>query len=401
LPRTLRHANDLRRLQAQTESLRAYETRFKIDFLSHVSHELRSPLNSIYQFVTILLDRLAGDLNPRQSAHLEIVLRNVQHLQALINDLFEAEELDNGRLLIEPQPVSPADAILDTVNALQFAAAAKKIDLSAELVGVLPLVCADPTRLRQIVSILVDNAIKFTPDAGWVKIMARSLDGNLLLEVADSGCGIHPDLVERIFERMFQASDPNSSGREGLGLGLFICKDLVTRQGGDIRVTSSPGRGAVFSVTLPVFRLSECIRPLVPLGAPFRLLVTEIGSETGWLSQQARAEQGRAVREQLQQCLSAQPAVLLPRMGVSGGVELFFTVAAGSEEQMQELAAQINDRLGTSTALQQAGLTHATRALDLHLQRPGLEGMDLEELASQLQRRMDDEIFQRMVGNGQ
>jgi nitrogen-specific signal transduction histidine kinase len=386
------------------ELARANETQFKDDFLSHVSHELRSPLNSIYQFVTILLDRLAGDLNAQQSAYLEIVVRNVQHLQSMINDMFAAADLKNGQLLIEPQPNSLGDAILDTVKALQFTAAAKKIDLSAELIGPLPQVFADPIRLRQILSILVENAIKFTPDQGTVKITARARDRELLMEIADSGCGIHTDLFERIFEHMFQAPDPELPVRKGLGLGLSICKDLVNRQGGAIGVTSTPGIGSVFSVTLPVFRLEDYLQPVVRWGAPFTLLVTEVVSPTGWLSHQARTKHGSLLREHLEQLLFPDRAVLLPRMGSSGGVELFFVVAAGNNGDLRKLVTRIHDGLDSVESLQQSGLTYST------VLRPLLDDWSApadaveifaETLEAEIQQRIDKEILQRMVRDGQ
>src|ERR1700694_2058425 len=227
---------------------------------------------------------------------MEIVLRNVKQLQAMINDLFEVTRVQANRLVIELECTSVSDAIVYAVNTLQGAAAAKGIALSSDVEGRLPAVCADPTRVRQILIILVDNAIKFTPANGAVKVQAHILedDPNLLvLEVTDSGCGISPDLTERIFERLFQASDPALAGRKGLGLGLYICKDLVTRQGGQIWARSEPGQGAVFSVTFPIFSLSNLIAPALRRDGhtedPITLVVTEIGSKIGWLSQEGGA----------------------------------------------------------------------------------------------------------------
>src|SRR3984893_2575150 len=140
----------------------------------------------------------------------------------MINDLFEVSGVQAGKLRIELQCTSVSDAIVYPFNTPQGAATAKGIALSADLECRLPSVCADPTRVRQILIILVDNAIKFTPANGAVKVQAHILedDPNLLvLEVSDSGCGISPDLTERIFERLFQASDPALAGRKGLGLG--------------------------------------------------------------------------------------------------------------------------------------------------------------------------------------
>jgi signal transduction histidine kinase len=408
LPRTLRHAIELRRVQAETDLLRAYQERFEDEFLSHVSHELRSPLNSIYQFVTILLDGLAGDLQPQQAAHLEIVLRNVQHLQSMINDLFEAQNLSQGKLLVEPQPTSLGDAILDTIHTLQFSAAARQIDLFAEIEGPLPQVFADPTRLRQMLSILTENGIKFTPPHGTVKMKARAQGQSILFEISDSGCGIAPQYLEQIFEHRFQAPglqgrDPaheeEASGRRGLGLGLYICKDLVARHGGAITVSSKLQQGTTFLITLPQFHLEEQIRLVVESagqsGGPFTLLVVEMASRSGWLSNQARAQHGQALREDLQQCLYVDRHALLPRMGASGGVELFFVVAAGTEPEVRELAARIDRQISCNESLEPSGIRLSTSLWFLK------SGGNLETLAAEVQQHVDQEISQRMVRDGQ
>jgi signal transduction histidine kinase len=226
LPRALRHAIDRFRMQRETDLIRTNQMQFKDEFLSHVSHELRSPLSAVRQFVTILLDGLAGPLNVEQHQYLEIVLRNVKQLHSMINDLFEVTGVQSGKLQVELQCTSLSDAILYTADTLQRSAADKGITLSSNIESRLPSVCADPARLRQILIILVDNAIKFTPAKGAVKVRARVLgeDPNfVVLEVSDSGCGINTGMTERIFERLFQASDPASAGRKGLGLGLYIC----------------------------------------------------------------------------------------------------------------------------------------------------------------------------------
>ena len=411
LPRALRHAIERQRMQTETDLIRKHQVRLRDEFLSHVSHELRSPLNAIYQFVTILLDRLAGDLNLEQSGDLEIVRRNVKQLQSMINDLFEVTGSQAGKLMVELQPTSLSDAIVDTINTLQWAATAKGISLSSHMNSRLPSVCADPTRIRQILIILVENAIKFTPANGMVKIQARLFEqdpGLLLLEVADSGCGISPEFIERIFERMFQAPNPAFAVRKGLGLGLYICKDLVTRQGGQIWATSEPGQGAVFSVTLPVFSLTNLIAPVFRAGqyiaGPVALVVTEIGSQTGWLSDQGRAEQSHEVRDVLQQCLHSELHVLLPRMGFAGAVELLFIVVATDETGAEALVQRIREQSDSSEYIQQAGLIHSTsyRLVHTNKRNPG-ESMEnyLETVAVKVQELMNEEISRRILKNEQ
>jgi signal transduction histidine kinase len=410
LPRALRHAIERHRMQAETDLIRTHQLEFKDEFLSHVSHELRSPLNAIYQFVTILLDKLAGEVNPDQHQYLEIVLRNVKQLQAMIDDLLEVTRVQAGKLTIEPQCTSVAQAIADAVNTLQGAATAKAVALSVEIEQQLPLVCADPTRIRQILIILLDNAIKFTPANGAVKVEARVFKDNsdlLVFQVSDTGCGIASGMTERIFERLFQASDPASAGRQGLGLGLYICKELVTLQGGQIWAESTPGQGAILSVTLPIFSLRNLIAPAFRKArrthAPLTLVVSQIGSDTGWLSDEARAQHTQGVRTLLQRCLLSDLDVLLPKMGSAGAAELFFIVALTDSIGAESLTRRIRQQFDDSDPIQQAGLTLSTSYQSAAASQPGsAESMEvsLERAATSIQKLMDEEFSSRIVTNG-
>src|ERR1700688_2163265 len=135
LPRALRHAIERHRMQAESDLIRTNQMQFKDEFLSHVSHELRSPLTAIYQFVTILLDKLAGELNLEQREYLEIVFRNAKQLHSMINDLLELTRMQAGKLQIELQQTSISDAIVYAVDTLQGAATAKNIMLTPENKG--------------------------------------------------------------------------------------------------------------------------------------------------------------------------------------------------------------------------------------------------------------------------
>jgi signal transduction histidine kinase len=173
----------------------------------------------------------------------------------MIDDLLEVTRLETGKLTAEPERVSVANAVTDTFNTLQETARAKGITLSCDLPPDLASAQADPTRLQQILIILFDNAIKFTSDGGVATIKARLSQEDprfLLLEVSDTGCGMSPEITERIFERLYQVSERLQTSRKGLGLGLYICKELVMRQGGQIWVESQPQQGSTFSFTLPV-----------------------------------------------------------------------------------------------------------------------------------------------------
>jgi signal transduction histidine kinase len=409
LPRALRYAIERNRMQTETDLFRTNQLQFKDEFLSHVSHELRSPLSAIRQFVGILLDGLAGEMNPEQREYLEIVQRNVKQLQSMINDLFDVTGVQAGKLRIDLQCASVSDAIVYTVNSLEGAAATKGITLSADVESGLPSICADPTRLRQILVILVDNAIKFTPENGTVKVQSRVSkdDPNvLLLEISDSGCGISPEMTERIFERLFQASDPALAGRKGLGLGLYICKDLVARQSGKIWASSSPGQGSVFSVTFPVFSLPNLLAPALrkwPAKSSITIVVTEIHSRTGWLSDEFRAEQCRSIRHLLQECLHSDLDVVLPKMSVAGAAELIFVVAVTDEIGGEAISKRVREQFDGSEHFRQAGLTLITSHQSLAAIKAKVNGSResfLEEMATNIQEVMKNEIALRMVENG-
>jgi PAS domain S-box-containing protein len=255
LEQELRMRDELDRA-AETDRIRKHEMQMKDDFLSRVSHELRSPLTSIYSFGTLIADGLAGQTTGQQDEYLQIILKNVQQLRAMIEDLLEITKAKAGKLSVEPRRVSVSECCVDAIHTLQGAARAKEIILSFTPSAGLPGAYADPTRFRQVLIILLDNAIKFTPAGGTVKVQARVFEMDprfLLIEVADTGCGIRPDLTERVFEHLYQAADAGQAGRLGLGLGLHIAKELVTRQGGEIWVESELQRGSRFFFSLPIF----------------------------------------------------------------------------------------------------------------------------------------------------
>jgi signal transduction histidine kinase len=260
----IERAKTLEGLTAREEA-RKEQMRFKDEFLSHVSHELRSPLTAIKQFSSILLAGLAGELNTEQREYQLIVLKNIGQLQSMIDDLLEVTRLETGKLTVDQERVSVLDAVTDALNTLEGSARAKGVTLSVELQPELPPAYADSTRLQQILIVLVDNAIKFTPEGGAATIRVRLLPDDakfLLFEVSDTGCGIPPEMTERIFERLYQALEHTDASRKGLGLGLYICKELVTRQGGKIWAKRHVEQGSTFSFTLPAFSVKTVIAPL-------------------------------------------------------------------------------------------------------------------------------------------
>jgi PAS domain S-box-containing protein len=365
---TARREVDSKRKAAEQalEQIRKDQMRFKDEFLSHVSHELRSPLTAIKQFTTILLGGLAGELNKEQREYEEIVLRNIRQLQAMIDDLLEVTRLETGKLTVKPESVSVANAVTDTFNTLQETARAKGVTLSYDLPADLPLAHADSTRLLQILIILVDNAIKFTSDGGVATINARLQQEDprfLLLEVSDTGCGMSEEIFERIFERLFQVSERIKTSRKGMGLGLYICKELVTRQGGQIWVKSQLQKGSTFSFTLPVFSLTHLLAPLLKNNKwpaeSVALVVAEIHLPESWPSKEFQAEFAQEVRGLIQRCFLPALDVLLPNMGTGAEDERFFVAAFGDDTDASILSNRIREQLDHLSRLEQTGVTYS------------------------------------------
>ena len=226
----------------------------KEQFLAHVSHELLTPLSAIKQFSSILSDGLAGDLTGPQQRYQGIILKNVRQLKAMIDDLLDVTRLQTGKLAVTLEHASVGAAVGDAIDTVRGLALAKGIVVTADVETNLPDAYADGTRLRQILIILLDNAIKYTGLAGAIEVHARvapDQTGLLRVDVADNGCGISREVAAKVFDRLFQAERTAGASRRGLGLGLYICRELVTRQGGTISVESTPGTGSVFSFTLP------------------------------------------------------------------------------------------------------------------------------------------------------
>ena len=152
-----------KRRSLELEASRRQQLRLKDQFLSHVSHELRTPLTAVYQFVTILLEGLAGDLSKEQREYVEIVFRNVKQLQVMVADLLEATRADSGKLAIDPQVIVLQSFIPQTLETLVAGAAVKDLVFTAEISDDLSFVYADPQRLNQILTNLIDNALNITP----------------------------------------------------------------------------------------------------------------------------------------------------------------------------------------------------------------------------------------------
>ena len=229
--------------------------RQKEEYLHNVNHELRSPLAGIYIALTMIKDDLpaqAGD----SRALLEMATQNVEHLTKMTDDLVEVLRSESGKLAIHPTRISLSDALRQSVSLMALARQAQGIALSVDVPSDLPFASADETRLKQILFNLIGNSIKFTAKGGSIVLRARAWDKSsefLCVSVADTGCGIPPEALKRVFSRLYQVSVHAHNGHGGLGIGLYLCHQLVTGQGGTMWVESQVGKGSTFHFTLPVF----------------------------------------------------------------------------------------------------------------------------------------------------
>lgn len=366
LERALRYAVERQGLLRALEVTRKQQIEFKNQFLSHVSHELRTPLTCIHQYVTLLLDGLAGPMAPNQSDYLKTVLKSVNQLHAMIRDLLEATRADSGKLRIEPRCIDIGELIRQAVAMMRPTAAEKHVGLEAGPEQTIPLVYADPDRTLEVLINLIDNGIKFTPPDGSVVVNASMVETDpsaVYLSVSDSGRGIPQESLPLVFERLYQ--DPNAAdgNRTGLGLGLYIAKEIVTLQGGRMWVASQPGSGSTFSFTLPLYSLAKLLFPVITHQGRLREAIVLVRVDLTPLSKSLRGswkETCQKCLELLRQCIYVDKDLVLPPMGTSGPVETFFVVTSTNMERVSIMMDRIRDQVGALPKLKASGTLRVT-----------------------------------------
>ena len=349
--------------------------RVRSQFLSHVSHELKTPLTSIKGFLQNLLDGLTGPLNEKQQRYLSRMLDNSNRLIRMIEDLLDRTRIQSGRLDLVPGEIDLGPCVADAVEQLRLLAQAKQQTLEAVAPPAPLMVWADRDRLIQIVMNLVQNAVKFTPEDGSIIVTVRQ-ENQMLAEVSvrDTGPGILPEFLDQVFDPFFRIKQARS-GTKGLGLGLSIVRTLVELQGGTIVARSEPGQGAELCFTIPLLPTIAMPRVSASAETP-RILVVEDDPDIHQLLQ----DRLRAMGYRVQSAVDGVQALEAVRAETFEGMILDIGIPSmdGMEvlRQIRRWDQQIPIVMVTASGSKEL----AVRAIGMGAQAYMLKPFDLDEL---------------------
>ncbi|MGO8987535.1 MAG: ATP-binding protein [bacterium] len=314
-------------LEKANQELRRIDS-MKSEFVSVASHELRTPLAAIKNAVQLVLKGTAGNINENQSKFLSMAERNINRLTNILNDLLNLSRIESGRIEMKFENIGLKGIIELTASSLKPHADGKSIKIDMEINEPLPPIYADPEKMEQILTNLIGNAIKFTPEGGRILIAAQFLphDGKsgygdrVTVSVKDTGIGIPSDHLDAIFEKFHQVESSLQRSVSGTGLGLAITKGLVEAHQGKIWVESELGKGSTFTFSLPIsqderrdpyFRLilDKEFQRALENDAPLTLFLIEVLDERGEVRETLLTE----LEKRVKQCLCRKADILLRR----------------------------------------------------------------------------------------
>ncbi|MCC7239078.1 MAG: ammonium transporter protein, partial [Candidatus Brocadia sp.] len=248
-----------KRVEERTEALQTANialekaNRLKSEFLATMSHELRTPLNAIIGFAEVLRDEIIGTLNTEQKECIGDIRSSGQHLLDMINSILDLSKIEAGKLELQYEKFSMEEAMKEIFHEVSESSQKKDISICNNIREDIPFLTADKRKFKQMMLNLLSNAVKFTPEHGRITINANLVDHHhVRIDVIDTGIGIKPEDLDKLFEVFSQVDSSHSRCYEGTGLGLALTKRLVELHGGKIWVKSEYGKGSTFSVTLPL-----------------------------------------------------------------------------------------------------------------------------------------------------
>jgi signal transduction histidine kinase len=245
-------AQAFNRMSAELDQLE----RLRRDLVANVSHELKTPISALRAHLENLLD---GVERPDPET-LQVMLAQSDRLGRLVDQLLDLSRLESGDVPLQREQVALAPLVSEVLSEIEVARADRGVALERRLAEDLPPVFADRERIHQVLFNLLDNAVRFTPDGGSVTVSAERHDGAVDVHVADTGSGIAPEHLPRLFERFYRVDPARSKKEGGTGIGLAIARSVVEAHGGRIWAESSPGQGSVFTFELPVALAAAPIR---------------------------------------------------------------------------------------------------------------------------------------------
>ncbi len=252
----LRLNEDLKKRAAELEkakTLAEAAKRTKSEFLANMSHELTTPLNSIIGFSQVLQDGIYGGLNEKQKEYVSYILKSGNRLLELINDMLELASIEAGKAGLSLSRFLLKDVIKSSMTVFHEESLRHNIKLSLEIRPDADIeIEADPSKISQVMFNLINNAMKFTPDGGWVAVSAGRNGDFVEVSVSDTGIGIKPEDMPRLFNEFTQLEPPYAKRYDGIGLGLILAKSLVEIHRGEIRAESEFGKGSRFIFRLPI-----------------------------------------------------------------------------------------------------------------------------------------------------
>ncbi len=287
LSRVIAQATLLHEARAVTERLRR-QAKVTSETVAQVSHEIRTPLALILEGTQQLLDGFTGDLRKDQRDRVGRIRAQADRMLQLVTELLDLSRIEAGRLALERSEMDLADLVRDVTERYSLLVDPRRLEVQVDSV---PTVYGDRTRLTQVLENLITNAVKFTPASGCITVSLRARGRWAQLAVSDTGVGISPKDRSRLFEKFSQLKVPSSLGARGTGLGLTIVKEITHLHGGTVHVSSEPGKGATFTVALPLFS------PTFAVSEEFRHLREQAAREGRALAVQLlRPENGQSSR---------------------------------------------------------------------------------------------------------
>lgn len=223
-------------------------------FYQSVSHELKTPLTAIREYTSLVIDGLAGEIPSKAEDFLAISLESTDHLARLVDDLFDTARIERGKLKLALENCCLVDIVSQALSLVEEVGRQSNIELQLNVADEIPRLMLDFDRVLQVFVNLLSNAIKFTEPGGWI-VVTIGLDSNqsaATVSVRDNGCGISGEDLQQIFDKLYQSCEGDAINHSGIGVGLHLCRNIVSSHGGDIWVTSVVNEGSLFEFTLPI-----------------------------------------------------------------------------------------------------------------------------------------------------